>query len=272
MLTFLFWNVQKKPILHRVARICEAHAVDVVILAECEAKLSEVVASLNVDTANRYVAPNAIAQRTKIVFRHSEMVHVELFNDSADRLAVRRLSFDGRSPVLLGVVHLPSPVSWTLDDRAAFVQHVAEDLRRIEDLERNRRTVLVGDFNMSPFDNALVGAYSFHALMTRELAARKNNRLVQGIECRSFFNPMWQFLTDRNSRPAGTHYFESSTPINHFWHTYDQVLVRPELMDKLSKVEILDSDGVESFVKSDGRPDSGSSSSDHLPILFQLDL
>ena len=53
---------------------------------------------------------------------------------------------------------------------------------------------------------------------------------------------------------------------------YDQVLVRPELADKLGRVEILDFDGQQSLVtKRSGRP-RRSVSSDHLPIFFELDL
>lgn len=36
MLTFLFWNVNKKPNEERIARLARLHGVDVVILAECK--------------------------------------------------------------------------------------------------------------------------------------------------------------------------------------------------------------------------------------------
>jgi hypothetical protein len=47
MLTVLFWNIQKKPLLDRVARIVRAHAVDVVVLAECVQTDAELLAALN---------------------------------------------------------------------------------------------------------------------------------------------------------------------------------------------------------------------------------
>ncbi|MBI2808325.1 MAG: hypothetical protein HYX68_25335 [Planctomycetes bacterium] len=50
---------------------------------------------------------------------------------------------------------------------------------------------------------------------------------------------------------------------------FDQVLVRPELMDRLDDLRILDSDGEVSFLNHAGRPDRNTAS-DHLPILFRL--
>jgi hypothetical protein len=52
---------------------------------------------------------------------------------------------------------------------------------------------------------------------------------------------------------------------------FDQVLLRPSLMDSLAELRILDSDGQGPLVTERGRPRS-STASDHLPILFRLDL
>jgi endonuclease/exonuclease/phosphatase family metal-dependent hydrolase len=167
----------------------------------------------------------------------------------------------------LAVAHLPSKQA----HRDSVVQEVAGDLRRTEQIRGHSRTVVVGDFNRSPFDDVMVDALGFHALMTRDLASRRHLRTVAGVEYPTFFNPMWRFLTDRASQPAGTYYFHESAPANHFWYALDQVLVRTELMDKLSAVEVLESDGTDSLL--DGKnlwPDQAAGS-DHLPLLVRLD-
>ena len=57
MLSVLFWNVQKKPLLDRVARIVRAHAVDVVVLAECAQSDAELLAALNAGGLSAFSTP-----------------------------------------------------------------------------------------------------------------------------------------------------------------------------------------------------------------------
>ncbi|QJW97672.1 hypothetical protein FTUN_5249 [Frigoriglobus tundricola] len=52
---------------------------------------------------------------------------------------------------------------------------------------------------------------------------------------------------------------------------FDQVLLRPRLTDQLTHLEILVGDGTEEFVTAENKP-RGNLVSDHLPILFELNL
>ncbi len=267
MLSVLFWNVQKKPLLDRVARIVAAHAVDVVVLAECVQTDAELLAALNGARGKQFVCPRRRSPRFRIAFA-SPIRRMALVRDSATGyMDVFKTTTRANDPLLLAVVHLPSKQA----DRSSVVQETARALRQTEATQGHSRTAVFGDFNHSPFDDVMVDALGFHALMTRELVARRHLRTVAGIECPAFFNPMWDFLKDRGTRPAGTYYFRESIPTNHFWYALDQVLVRPELVDKLQTVEILESDGTDSFLDGKyGWPDR-SVGSDHLPLLFRLD-
>jgi len=123
---------------------------------------------------------------------------------------------------------------------------------------------------MNPFDPGMTSSYKLHAVMSRTVA-RAGQRKVQGKVCRYFYNPMWSCFGDRNPGPPGTYYYAASTPVSYFWHMWDQVLLRPSIMDALMEVRILDSlddDGRGSLLDGNGRP----TLSDHLPILFRLNL
>lgn len=274
MLTFLFWNIQKKPLLHRVARIAQANAVDVVILAECVQSDAELLAELNAGGTSRYKCPRKQNGRFRMASTLPKSRIPEVFNDDSNRLTVHELLFPAKLSLLLGVVHLPSPAErgWELlASRNSFAQSVAGELRGLEQARSNARTVLVGDYNLSPFDDGIVSVFGFHAFLTRDLARRRDQRVVKSHVGPSFFNPMWQFMTDRGSRPAGTLYLSESIPINHYWYTPDQVLVRPEILDKLDDVQILETDGTETLLDSQhGWPDTATGS-DHLPLLFRID-
>ena len=133
------------------------------------------------------------------------------------------------------------------------------------------RTLLVGDFNMNPFDYVMNMATGMNAMMTRKCVERGSRRL-QKQDYPFFYNPMWAFFGDQSKGPAGTHFYRDASPITYFWNIFDQVLIRPALMDAFhNDVEILTFDGEHSLLTKRGRP-SKARGSDHLPLLFRLEL
>jgi hypothetical protein len=108
--------------------------------------------------------------------------------------------------------------------------------------------------------------------MTREIALR-GTRTVAGNKYPFFYNPMWSHFGDADESPPGTYYYTSAEHKMFFWNMFDQVLIRPYLIDLFQNetLKILNTDGTVSFLSERGLPDS-SVVSDHLPILFKLNL
>ena len=123
---------------------------------------------------------------------------------------------------------------------------------------------------MNPFDHGLVLAQAFGAVMTRDLASA-GERIVATRNYRLFYNPMWGYLGDSFSAPPGTYYYSASNPLTYYWNVFDQVLLRPGLMYTLTELQILGTDGQTSLLTKTGKPRK-SEVSDHLPILFRLDI
>lgn len=131
--------------------------------------------------------------------------------------------------------------------------------------------MVVGDLNVNPFEHPVAWAGALHAVMSRDLITRMHGeREIRGAEYRFFYNPMWGLLGDRSPGPPGTYYRSSSESVNYFWNTYDQVLLRAELMNRLQALAVPDSDGASSLLTRNGLPDSVNGS-DHLPLVFALD-
>ena len=63
--------------------------------------------------------------------------------------------------------------------------------------------------------------------------------------------------------------FYPGGPESVFWNMFDQVLIRPSLLDQFAGVRILTKVGVQSLSNKSGRPDK-SLGSDHYPIIFSL--
>jgi hypothetical protein len=143
-------------------------------------------------------------------------------------------------------------------------------IKRAEHAIGHTRTVLVGDLNMSPFEKGIVSAVGLHGVMDRKITLRKT-RYVQSEQYPFFYNPMWSLLGDASSTPPGTHYFNNAQHVEFFWYMYDQVLIRPDLLDffQIADLKILCSDGEISFLTGQGLPHQRVAS-DHLPILFKL--
>lgn len=273
MIAILFWNIRKKSILDRVARIAGRYDVDVLVLAECEAEESGVLAALAEHAGTGWHHPPSVPSKLK-VFSHLPVGNVtEVFSTANERLTIRETKSASGSIFFLAAVHLVAKSGgWTDHSQSSVARHTAEDIERVELLRQNPRTVLIGDLNMAPFAPGMIDGFVFHSFMTRELATRRTERTVQGTQCRrAFFNPMWRLMTDRGGKPPGTYYWHESLPDNHYWYMLDQVLVRPELADKVVSVDIIDTDGLRPLTTDNGWPDA-ENASDHLPILAVLDL
>src|SRR5258705_387564 len=132
---------------------------------------------------------------------------------------------------------------------------------------RDKAAILV-DLNMNAFEMGVIQADGLHGVMTQAIA-RKRHRPIGDEVYPYFYNPMWGRFGDTTKGPPGTYYATTSSRDEYFWHTFDQVLIRPDLLDSFDEAELqvlTDCGGIE-FLRESGIPDD-SRASDHLPLLF----
>lgn len=268
--SFLFWNLQKKDLRARVARLVEHFSVDAILLAESVIPDDSLTADLNRSIAGRFAAHRSLNQKVRFYSRWRAPFVSEAFSDPIGSLNVWRLHIGPAPGLLLASVHFPSKVGWSAHSQSQQAVMLAQDLRRTEEQVGHRRTLLMGDLNMNPFEEGGVGALALNAVMSSSVATA-TGRTVQGRNYPFFYNPMWGCFGDRTPGPSGSHYYRPSEGISYYWNLFDQVLVRPELAAALTAVRILDSDGTESLLDGRHLPDQGSAS-DHLPLLFTLEI
>jgi hypothetical protein len=104
MLTFLFWNLKRdrRDVLANLAR---RHAVDVVMLTECEFQHGSALYELNQQSTDYFFVPTD-CPKIQIYTRFSDEYlkpHVH-----GDDYTIRKLALPGRPEILLCVVHFPS--------------------------------------------------------------------------------------------------------------------------------------------------------------------
>jgi hypothetical protein len=106
---------------------------------------------------------------------------------------------------------------------------VADYVRTVEAKVGHSRTVLVGDFNMNPFERGVVGPPACTPwVRVMLLLARVAQSPI--VIYPFFYNPMWSLFGDRSGRATRNVLLRWSEQVEFFWHMFDQVLVRPALL------------------------------------------
>lgn len=262
----LFWNTAGNPTEARVARMVGLVAADVVVLVE---------PGTSVDAMRGALAPRGPFRRVSdplspihIYSRIRGAEFATWLNDT--RWQILTTELPGTPPLLLVVAHLPSKTNANDFDQLNAAIELSTDIRRGEQIAGHDRTILVGDLNMNPFEPGVAMNRALNATSTQQVADWET-RKVQRREYPFFYNPMWGSFGDRTAGPPGSYYRSAAQAINYAWNIYDQVLLRPSVMDALEEVRLLDTDGQETLLTRNGLPDA-TGGSDHLPLYFRLDL
>jgi len=271
VITFLFWNLKKKPLAGRVRNLVAAHSADLVILAECAIPPAVVVSELGAVGRGPFTLVPGSGSELQLYTRLPTTRWQWLYTDPLEAWLTFHVRVGRRPAFLLFITHLPSKLRAKDMDQLLAATQLSASINSFEARQGHERTLVVGDLNVNPFEHSVAWAGALHAVMSRELIARMHGeRAIRETEYRFFYNPMWGVLGDRSPGPPGTYYRSSSESVNYFWNTYDQVLLRAELMDRLHALTVPDSDGVNSLLTRNGLPDSVAGS-DHLPLVFALD-
>ena len=185
-------------------------------------------------------------------------------------MTIRHVSLPLHDDFLFVALHSVDKRSFSSESQDVAATLLVNEIIRVEEQYQNERTVIVGDFNMNPFETSMVKTTGFHGTMSSEVA-RAGARTVQGQDYKCFYNPTWSLFGDLNKTVSGTYYYHRSEHVCYEWNIFDQVLLRPAMIDNFvnESLEIVSTDSVNLLVTNKGRPDR-SSYSDHLPLFFTL--
>lgn len=128
--------------------------------------------------------------------------------------------------------------------------------------------IVLGDFNESPHDSALVSQHALWAIRDR-VDLRKKHPIDKRPP---LYNPMWRFLPERREPPHGPHgtyhWYKNGVSGVRWWHI-DQILLSPSALDQLQSVDILVELNGQRIVNQRGKPNVRLAS-DHLPVIAIL--
>jgi endonuclease/exonuclease/phosphatase (EEP) superfamily protein YafD len=153
---FLFWNYRydgpdREELL---ARIVQAEAVDVLILAESSVDRDELLGHLG-SQGRPYVALPVPHYLIEIFAGYPEGCFPDWARDEG-RLCLRKFKAPGHVEILLGAVHLVSGLHRERPERKDESDPLARAVREAQRDLKHARTIVVGDFNLNPYDDGMI--------------------------------------------------------------------------------------------------------------------
>lgn len=198
--------------------------------------------------------------------------------DFAGQGGFRVIHFSYKDQFLFFVVHLPSLFDRDRETALAYAIELNQVIKRIEEdffdekrrAEGKRYTVVVGDFNVNPYESVMLNPLAFNAPYARQ-SFEKNEytgmrTLSKDFDYPAFYNPMWYLMGIANRYPQaiqGTYNASASKNSEHRFkddlmrrkHNFlDQILLRTDMIDYIARaIKVHPTD-----------------LSDHYPITFTL--
>lgn len=257
-----FWNVRQND--EAALLLAEAERPDVLAIAECKAPDQVVRALMALD--RRWQQVSDTGPRLALFSRGLRCVA----RVGADRFCICRLR--GRDGIALTVaaVHFRSRMHATASDISIDCGALRQEIMAVERAVRHRNTLVMGDFNIDPYDFGLCDRRLMLGVMDRRLAARLDASSDVQLRGAVFYNPMWSRMGDDSPGPPGTYHASSEDHHDYRFHTFDQVLVRPSLVPRLSAVTVPRRLGTVDLVSKMDLPRKAAVS-DHLPVIVEIE-
>lgn len=267
-----FWNINKKSFTKDIVDFTYNKDLDILILAECTVSPSKVETELQSGhSKKKYTVINSTHSKFKIFTRLDNKFIKNYDKEFGGKSwSINKFTFPTLTPFSIISVHLPSKIHWDDFSQSLEAVNLMNEIRKYE-IKNGRNSLVIGDFNMNPYEVGMTSSIGLHGMKDANIA-KQNSRKVQGIKYDFFYNPMWNFLGDKQDVP-GTYFYKKAIHNNVMWNTFDQVLIRPTLLNffKISDIEIATKiDSTELIDRRTKQIKSGYS--DHLPLLITLNI
>lgn len=266
-MNILFWNINNKDsVVDLIISAVEDEDVDLFIIAEAN---ENIVQDLTYKLEIKNFKPIDVTSERFVVFSKIEGKYLNVLKTKKYYGVLEFIETD-REKTLIFFVHLPSQLHQSEKNISFECVNLSNFINYWEKKSETERNLVIGDFNLNPYDDGLIAANGLNAIGDKNKIADKK-RKVNENNYKYFYNPMWNFFGD-NSTPYGTYYHKASKMLTPFWHLFDQVLLRYEFVQyyKNYEVDIITKVENESLINTKNRIDA-KVYSDHLPIIIRLE-
>lgn len=269
-LKILFWNINKKgnEAIEKIKNVTEE--VDILLLCESNIKDDLIESELKLKRIP-FKSDFDFSDLTPKLYSNLKAGILEHYSNSpSKRLSFYTLKTVDFGEIILAGIHFPSKLYYDGNSQLNIAVSYNKWIKDIEKLRSHKRTIVIGDFNMNPFEEGMIQPSGFNSTLSSKIA-KSGQRTFHYCKYDFFYNPMWNWLGDKEHNSGkdklpGSYYFKTSSDANQiFWNMFDNVIIRPEIIDTidyttLKILEVFDMDNTNDNVKF----------TDHLPLTFNL--
>lgn len=266
-MNFIFWNIHHNPeTFPIIVELLLKYDVDVFSIAEFPIQQKWKIINL-LDAYGYKLQEPIMVVKNKIEYIHKNNISFERI-DTGQRYSANQLSLGSMNINFIGC-HLVDKRNFNEATQAQHARGFSRYIRGIENNAKNSRTIVVGDFNMNPFENGMIEIDALNSVHSLSIASKKI-RKYNKEEYPFFYNPMWKFYAKSPININGTYYCQNSNTNSLYWNIFDQVLIRAPLIpyfiyDSLNIIHSLPNYSLITKNNLINRIFS-----DHLPIFFSL--
>ena len=228
---FIFWNINKKPLVDELAELIYESQCDLCVLAESNEEIVEqVILCLN----EKYEIECSLFANPgcdRIAFIVIGQLEISLL-ESHYYFSLVKIKGNQKS-LIAGFLHFPSQLHTNnLELTGRMCEKVNHKIVRAESHYNIKDSLLMGDFNVNPFDLPMISFRSLGATNGQQCSLR-GTISSYGDAKELFYNPMWTLYAKYKERPGSYRYPATA---NHVltWHFFDQVIIRPSLIENFN--------------------------------------
>lgn len=254
----LFWNLAKHNLSKYIKEILAEQDIDVAIFAEhsgvdfrmlCEKVLN-----------GKYVFIEGYGNCEKIRLIAKSSIKVSVCREDI-RYSISSVSILDQKYIVAGV-HLPAKPYASQSDREIHIQAMVSAIQDVERETKHSRTIVIGDFNCSPFDVEMISKNQMNTVLFKSLINKAENIKCNHRQYKRFYNPIIEYLTEKDESYGSYYYAGNAESL--YWYCYDQLLVRRALANDVQAVCFCKKAGSTNLIKN---LQPNSEISDHLPII-----
>lgn len=268
-LSILYWNLHRRDLRKPLAALASENQLDVIIVSEFYKFDLDYFTRETLDGEWRYVDGYGGCEKVRLLYRNAYVKLAEILSEGTRYTIYMIHTSDG--VLLITGLHLQDRRNSTTEDREITIRDIKVALFEFEEMY-GRNSVIIGDFNAGPFDREIIYTTNLFATPYDDIAREIGTKIRHTHTYRPYFNPIPSRIFE-NKYPHGSFFYEKELN-SQYWYSYDQVIVRPEMIDKLLELKYIDRCSKYKFVKPDSkynRPNDGQYS-DHFPLLVRLSI
>lgn len=278
-MNFVFWNIQKKNSFYPIiGQMVQEYNIDILMIAEIEdSEKDNLLSAINAAYGKEaFVYIPGYSWKKVLVFA-KQGINIFVFDESGKRICAFKIFSEVlHKNIILFPLHFYDKCNYSPEEQNERIEKIKDFIDEVEDRNNpdEKMSIVCGDFNLNPFETPMIKTKGMHAVMDKRIAENEK-RTVDGNSYHYFYNPMWGFYGDNGKGGAicGTYFLNRFYHIELFWHLFDQVIVRPQLMEYFNDngLEIITQINKNQLLTSNGRIDK-KKYSDHLPLKFCVNI